>query len=355
MKASDIFMRAGVALSAALLLSGCGKTGAQYAPPAVLAPAGVRDRQHAGAHPATCTPTLWAADGTAVYGYVAANTAACITLNGTYAGLAFNSAVSVAIGTNPDRLYVADLHNNRIVVFSYHGVYVKWFSTVLGTAHYEPWGVCVSAQGVVGVANYEGGPGAQISEFFSVNAPSASTPTGSASGVLDQQVFCAFDKVGDFFVDGTAGVNYKIAYLAKHNVNMAAQALVDSGVGSVHAWTGMYSRIDSPADRMLSVGFPTSTGTTQTVDTWEVAGPAAGPLTFSPCDCSPYTFTGYPHTRDDSVYQLAPSSGGASGVLYFADPAKGRIIQGPANGGPVTTYQTLDHVFGVATRPSGQY
>lgn len=354
MKASHLFSLAGIALFAGVLLTGCSKGASQFAPPAGSATVGARNVGHRASPPPPCTPTLWASTlSNAVYGYTAANTAPCVTLNGTYNGLSFNAPAGVAIGTSPNRLYVADYGNNRIVVFNYNGVYLKWLNTSIGTGIHKPWGVCVSHQGTVGVAN-RGVGGSPNVEFFPPNAASGSMPTGYATGVLNSDLFCAFDNVGDFFVDGTVINDYRIAYLAKHWVGQTAQTLVDSGLGSAHSWTGMYSRIDSPPDRTLSVGFP-HPGSTQTVDTWTVTGPAMGPLTFTPCACSPYSFTNYPHSRRDQVYQVAPSSGGASGFLYFADLGKGRVIQGPANGGPVTTYEHVPGVSGVATRPTGQY
>lgn len=347
-RASNLLTPAGVALCAVTLLNGCSKAESQFAPTTASASVEARDHHHDGARPSTCTPKLWESFPIAneVYGYATPSApAACIVLHGPYANLVLNSPIGLAIGHSPNWLYVADQLNSRIVVFDYSGNYVKSLNTTLGGVSYEPWSVCVSSLGTVGVASGN-------VEFFPPNAPSGSGPTGDATGVLDDAQWCAFDSAGNFFVDGTAGSVRKIAYLASSYVGSPGQTLVDSGLGSGSYWVGMYSRIDSPADQTLSVATAVGNSATQTVDTWNVTGPAPGPLTFTPCVCSPYTFTNYPSTTDP-VYQVAPSTGGANGKLYIADFAKG-IVRGPANGGNVT-HKPGSYVVGVAIRPTGQY
>ncbi len=210
-------------------------------------------------------------------------------------------------------------------------------------------------QGVVGVGNIQSS-GQGIVEFFAPTAPSGSLPTGDATGQLARQTYCAFDSAGNFFVeDGTSNGTSHIDYLASANVGLPGQTLVDSGTGTGPTWVGMYSRIDTPADDTLSVASNTPNSATQTVTTWIVSGPPAGPLTFTPCTCSPYHFHNFPHHTANIADDVAPTSGGSGGFLYVADYGKGRILQGPANGGPVTTYETLRSVLGVATNPGGQY
>jgi hypothetical protein len=362
MRASSILIRAGTALLAAALLSGCGKPEPQSGPLAASLPMQAQD-QHHGAAPLPCTPTLWATSPQheAVYGYAAANSPPCITLAGTYAGLSLHGPFSVAVGSSPHYLYVADLYDNRIVVFNAaNGNYVKWLNTKLGGTPYNPWGVCVSPSGTLGVANIQQGTGQGNVEFFQSNAPNASLPTGDASGVLGRDEWCAFDSAGNFFVDGASAIqqNQGIAYLAGSAVGLPGQTLIDSGLGNASFWAGMYSRIDSPADQTLSVATAVGHSAIQTVRTWNVSGPPNGPLTFTPCTCSPYTFTNYPthplHGRDP-VYQVAPGAGGASGTLYFADLGKGTVLQGPANGGNVSVYENPHSAIGVAANPAGQY
>jgi hypothetical protein len=307
--------------------------------------------------PAICTPKVWASSlGTnAVYGYTAPSSTPCVTLTGPYNGLSLSAPITVSIGSAPKWLYVADLGNNRIVVFTYQGVFVKALSTTLGTQMYQPWGVCVSSKGIVGVANRQfnnTGPPGNV-EFFLPTAPNNSTPTGYATSVLQGDQFCAFDRKGNFFVDGTdvAG-GQKIAYLAAAFVPMPAQTLVDSGLGSASFWVGMYSRIGGSTSDTLSVGTSVGSSATQTVMNWKVSGPLAGPLAFTPLPSS--TFTSYPVTTD-AVYQLAPTRGGSTGSLYFADYGDGAVLSGPIIGGPVSTYNAVSGTVGVATRPTGQY
>lgn len=307
--------------------------------------------------PPPCTPTLWATGGGKVEGFTAAHTPPCVTLQGTYNGLHLQAPYSLAIGSNPNYLYVADLGNKRIVVFDYQGNYVKWLNTQLGNTPYLPWGVCVSAQGVVGVGNIQSGSVLHGNvEFFSANAPSGSLPTGYATGSGLRQTFCAFDSAGNFFVvDGSTSDVTKIDYLASSYVGLPAQTLVDSGLGT-GLWVGMYSRINDPPDQTLSVATVANSSATQSVYTWNVSGSGTGPLTFTPIAGSPYVFQHYHHSAIP-VDQVAPSAGGANGVLYFAGIYERWIQQGPANGGHITTYAHLPYpgAVGVATNPSGQY
>jgi len=131
-----------------------------------------------------------------------------------------------------------------------------------------------------------------------------------------------------------------------------AQSLVDSGLGSGAFWVGMYSRIDSPVDDTLSVGTSVGNSTTETIDNWKVSGPANGPLAFAAL--ASYTLTGYPSTTD-AVYQLAPTTGGSSGVVFIADYGASEVLGAPANGGAIAVEESTSGTVGVATRPSGQY
>jgi len=360
MKASSLLKGASIVLFAAALLNGCSKAGFQFAPPAGSVPMEMPSRQ-LGAHPPPCTPTLWASSFhyNAVYGYTAPNSPPCVSLHGMYAGLHFHGPYSIAIGSNPNYLYVADLYNNRIVVFDYSGNYVKWLNTKLGNTSYEPWGVCVSSQGTLGVGNIQEGTAQGNAEFFPPTAASGSLPTGDANGQFQRQTRCAFDSAGNFFIsDGTSNGTATIDYLASSYVGLPGQTLVDSGLGT-GVWVSMYSRIDDTEGQTLSVATSTNFSTMQNVYTWTVSGPSTGPLAFTPYTCSPYVFHHY-HSAPISVDQVAPSAGGASGILYFAEPGGsqgqgGRILQGPANGGHITIYKPLRGAVGVATNPSGQY
>jgi hypothetical protein len=306
--------------------------------------------------PPPCVPKIWATSLSpyAIYGYTAANSAPCVTLTGPYNGLNVNAPITVAVGKSPKRVYVADLGNDRILVFKYNGAFVKWWSTNYGGQLYQPWGVCVSRKGIVGVANRQfnnTGPPGNV-EFFLPNAPSGSTASGDASGIFIADQFCAFDSHENFFVDGTTSGGQVIAYLAQAFVNLPGQTLVNSGLGTGSFWVGMYSRINSPTDQTLSVATSSPNSTTQTILTWKVSGPSAGPLTFS--FLSTYTLTGYPSTVN-AVYQVAPSAGGSTGTVYVADYGAGQTLSAPANGGATSLYNNVSSTTGVATRPTGQY
>jgi hypothetical protein len=347
--------RAGAVL-AALILTGCTAGGAS----SLTVP--TSNAAQASKHRTTpCTPSVWASsvNSNQVYGYTAASTAPCVTLTGPYDGLNISSPIALAMGSSPrNYLYVADLNNDRILVFTKTGVFVKaWITDYTGVL-YQPWGVCVSKNGrVVGVGNraYDNSPAQPgNAEFFHTNTPDGGSAYASASGVLDSYNFCAFDKKGNFFIDGlTSSGATKVAYLPRADVPTGG-TLVDSGLGSASFWVGMYSRINSPANDTLSVGTSISYGTTETVDNWKITGPPGGPLTFSAI--ASYSLTGYPSTRD-AVYQLAPSAGGncTTCALYIADYGYAAILQSPPNGGAVSTYNGVGTTVGVTTNPPGQY
>jgi hypothetical protein len=355
-------VRAAIFAILAGTVTGCASNASQFAPAASDLP-GAQLAGHNTAQPSNCTPAVWATSlqHEAVYGYTAANTAPCVSLHGTYNGLHFNQPHALAIGSNPNYLYVADMFNSRIVVFDYNGNYVKTLSTTLGNVNYAPWGICVSSQGVVGVGALQASSQQGKVEFFAPNAPDGSGPIGDATGQNIRQTYCAFDSAGNFFVsDGTDTGVSKIDYLASAYVGLPGQTLSDAGLGTA-VWTGMYSRIDDPATQTLSVVNNANFSNTQTVETWTVSGAATGPLTFTPAGSSPYVLHHYPHVAIPTE-QAAPSTGGINGTLYVGEYGKdspqgatGKILAAPANGGAVTVYQHLRGVIGVATNPSGQY
>lgn len=336
---------------AVILTAACSSQAGSPAVPAV----GNAMHRTSAKPPPPCNPTLWASSLTnAVYGFTAANSAPCVTLTGPYNGANISAPIALAIGKNPNRLYVADLGNDRIDVFTYQGTFVKSWSTTLGGQAYQPWGVCVGVKGWVGVGNRQFSNTGALgnAEFFRTNTPNNGTATGYATGVLNSDQYCAFDRVNNFFVDGTASTGQKIAYLARGHVGAAAQSLVDSNQGSLSYWTGMYSRIDSPADDTLSVGAAVGSASSETIDNWKISGPTNGPLTFTAI--AAYSLTSYP-TSVDPLYQLAPSPGGGTGTVFAADYGTGQILGAPANGGAVTVEETVSATTGVTTRPSGQY
>lgn len=358
MKSSNLLAPMTSLVLAAASLNGCSSAGSQFGPPsAATGPAttlATQSRGQEGAHPLGCIPTVWASSlsTNAVYGYVAANSPPCITLNGTYAGLAFNAPTSVAVWKK--YLFVADLNNDRVVVFTITGSYVKYFSTALGGNTYQPWGVCVSQNGIVGTGNRSGNV-----EFWKYSAPSGSTPTGNATGTLLQSyAFCAFDKLNNFYVDGAAfpsqGGGQQIAFLPSGNVNAGTQTLCNSGLGNGGYWVGMYSRINSPVNQTLSVGAAAGNQVTELVYTWPVTGSGTSCSSLAFGAPTTLTLTPYPSTPDP-MYQLAPKkSGGPAGPIYVADYGDNTTLRATALGA-VSVLQTVPLTTGVAAQPSGQY
>ena len=247
--------------------------------------------------------------------------------------------------------------------FTITGSYVKWFHTKIpsNSTSYQPWGVCVSKTGIVGVGTRQGttSNGGTVNgnvEFWNYNAASGSTPTGYGSGMFGSDEFCAFDKKSNFFVDGAAlsglGGGQQIGYIAANHINTPAATLCNSALGNANYWVGMYPRIDSPVDQTLSVGAAVGSSTSESVYNWTVTGASNCSLAF--VSAPTYTFTTYPSTIDP-MYQLAPSKNGALGKLFIADYGAGQTLEGPANGGAIATYETVPSTTGVATQPSGQY
>jgi hypothetical protein len=275
-----------------------------------------------------------------------------VTLTGPYNGASFNAPFGLATDT-AGKLYVADLGNSRIVVFTPTGTFVKALSTTLGGQAYQPVGVCVSHAGIVGVGNraYNNNSPAGNAEFFPANAANNSTPTGYANGLKPSEGYCAFDKAGNFYVDAgnASGGGEKIAYVARGHVNTAGQTLQDSGQGSASYWIGMYCQINGKA--ILSVGASVGNSTTEKIHNFKVGGPANGPLAFSTVSIT--TLTSYPATSD-ALYQLAPSSGTAA-KIYDADYGDGAVLDAAIGGGPVSVYNNVSGTVGVATNPTGQY
>jgi hypothetical protein len=365
MKTSNLLLAA-AALSATLL-NACSADGSQFSPSAATttASAVVPQGRHQGPSPASCLPKLWTTSlsTNAVYGYTAANSTPCITLNGVYAGLSFNAPISVTVWKK--YLYVADLNNYRVVVFTITGSYVKYFSTALAGTSYEPWGVCVSTNGVVGVGNRNGidSSGNTVDgnvEFWNYNAATGSTPTGSATTILQNDQFCAFDVRGNFYVDGTAfttaGGGQQIAYLPSGIVNAGAQILCNSGQGNAHFWTGMFSKITSPVSQTLSVGGAIGSSGTQDLFTFPVTG--SGTSCSSVVFGSPATYliTPYPITVDP-LYQLAPKHAPAnpSSPLFIADYGDNKTLRSTIVGGPAGSLESVSATTGVAAQPSGEY
>ncbi|HLY03133.1 MAG TPA: hypothetical protein VKR56_11650 [Candidatus Cybelea sp.] len=341
-----------VALSV-LALSACGAASSPGAPAPLTA----------SVHRATCSVVLWAStvNSGGVNGFDSGGTN-CTTIYGSGTE---NLTYANGLATGGGYLYVAD-KVGKIFVFTTSGTLVKVWKTSIGTTTYNPWSVCVTrpplSPTVIGVGTYQASSSATpVAEFFTAGQANGSGPTGYASGAgLTSQAWCAFDKLGDFFIDGTTAANHqRIAYLARAYVNVSAQTLVDSGLGSAHYWYSMYSRINTSPSETLSVNgrVQCPSGCSEKVYNWNISPhPAHGPLGFvSPTH---YTFTGWPSSPSSPIYQLAPSTGGASGYLYMSAFYNNTIYKAPATGGPVgppwnTAYEK--NPIGLATVPTGQY
>jgi hypothetical protein len=265
-------------------------------------------------------------------------------LNGATSGLAFYAPFGLATD-HLGNLYVADVNNSRVVVFTKHGGYV---ATLYMAAGEQPYSVCVSKHGVVGVVDRpSGSSGTGDVEFFTNYTFSAMT--GSASGVLNTFEWCAFDGAGNFFADGSINYNnggQKIVYLKKAYVNLPAQTVVDSGLGTGTYWSGMY--VEEGFTNSLSVG-----GNYE-IQNFAIAGGVPGGIP------TITALAGYP-VGSDPFYQAAPSKGAAAAAtIYIADYGNSTINEAPVGGagrpgGAVTTYNPLSATVGVATYPTGQY
>jgi hypothetical protein len=297
---------------------------------------------------AVCPPQavkVWASSlgGRTVTGYNALG-AACIALAGA-PGSPFAAPFGLATD-GAGRLYVADVNNSRVVVFTNAGVFVSILSMAAGE---QPFSVCVSSTGIVGVVDRPAATnGIGDVEFFTDYTHAANT--GNASGVVNTFNWCAFDKIGNFFADGSinyGGGGQKIVYLKKANVNLPNKIVTDSFLGSATFWLGMYVLKNSAPTR-LSVG-----GNYQLQNFKIVGGvPIAAGSTIT-------ALAGYPHGIDP-FYQAAPSAGGVNATIYIADYGASIINKAPEGGvglpgGPVAAYNPLNTTVGVATEPSGQY
>ena len=295
----------------------------------------------------TCTASVWASSLQGSPPGVQGYTKAGILCGPLITGSSSPGGPLVApYGLATDRagdLYVADVNNSRVVVFKRNGAYL---TTMNMTSGYQPFSVCVSPSGVVGVVDrnaVKGKPGDV--EFF--KSYRNSTMTGDATGVLNTFNWCAFDKRGNFFADGTtSGGAFEIVYLAHANVGKRAQTVLDSMLGSGTDWLSMY--VQKPGN-LLSVGGDYEI---QNFKINAVTGQPSGPPTIT-------TLTQYPKGRDP-FYQAAPSAGGGSATIYIADYGESAVLQAPVGGsrrtgGPVTPFALQLSVVGIATHPTGQY
>ncbi len=98
-----------------------------------------------------CAVNVWASNlgGAVVNGYAGNNPNPCITLNGSTSGLPFYAPFGLATD-GAGNLYVADVDNGRVVVFDSSGGYLN---TLTMNANMQPYSVCVSPAGVVGVVD----------------------------------------------------------------------------------------------------------------------------------------------------------------------------------------------------------
>jgi NHL repeat-containing protein len=365
-----------VAATAIALLTGCAagsatgmfahtSTTPQSVRPQLIAPQAIVDfarllpPRQAPSHPAVCPPppVVWASDlhsPPEVVGYDAAGNQCIVLLGG---GGAFAAPFGLATDS-AGRLYVADVNNARVVVFANNGAFLSVLNDPPGQ---QPIGVCVSTKGIVGVANRpSASTGTGIVEFYKNYL--APNPFNQASGVLTVFDFCAFDKRGDFFTDGT--INYSgggtlIAYLRYNNVfvpNPPLQVCPIADCNATHFWVGMYSHIRVPPQNILSV----ADEVTPNIENFNVTLAANPLLNFAegaPGVPAVTALAGYP-AGANRLYQVAPTTGlGVASRIYMGNYGAGQIEQVCCiwGGGAVGLYNNLTNAVGVATNPTGQY
>src|SRR5579871_555774 len=308
--------------AALVLLSGCSGNLGSATPSLGRQPASQADLQPPSP-PCATAPNVWTSSliFSQVYGYDTGGNLIC-TLTGLSPTNAF--ATTMGLGTNAaGHLFVADMAANQIVQFKSRGQFVNAWSTDIAGAVYQPMGICVSRTGLIGVADRAlDNIGATNVEIFNA----AGTMLGYATTPsLQSANYCAFDKAGDFFVNGTAtpgsGGGQQVWYLARGDI-AANATLTLSTVGNAAYWVGMYSQINTSLTYSLSIASPPVTGTgcnsycapitTFQIGNGTVPPPPHGPITLtlhSTCNV-----TGYPNNYN-AVFQLAP----LGSTLYMAD------------------------------------
>lgn len=347
------------ALATATIVAGCSNGGSQsgFNPSAPTQKSVAYLKSHA--HPLNCPPKaphVWGDDlnGNTVSGYGAPTpAAACILLTGTGVSPtpSFNSPEALATDHNGN-LFVADALNGMVDEFTKKGAYVTSFSTNSMTPH----GVCVSkpygqaTTEVLGVAG-SGITGPSV-QFFDVATPPNPIESGTGGNIV-WGGDCAFDRQGNFFVDGfDSNANFWIEWATVEALQLGTRPVpltVATNVGNAF-WAGMYVRKDTP--KVLSVwnqGFNT---TTQDVDNFTITYSGAN-TTGLGTTLAPYTFSSWPNSSGFLDFeQCAPDR---NGYTYFSDNYANEILYGPSNGGALSVYQPLSSAYGVATHPTGQY
>jgi hypothetical protein len=338
MHVSTLSSHAVVASTAIALLAGCagGSSTSAFAGTTTAEQSAGRSL-HQIARLCPAGPKVWASSlGLRdVKEYTTPNPVACRILVGA-PGSPFLAPFGLATDS-AGRLYVADVNNSRVVVFAANG---GWLHTMaIGN---PPWSVCVSNTTnppIVAVVTQAGDV-----EFFTTYL---SAMTGQATGVLTSTQWCAFDATGNFFADGDSiAGGRKIVYLPAASVNLPAQTLLDSNLGSATFWEGMY----------VQIGFNSlSVGGNYKIQNFHINAAGKPVNTGIP----PTALINYP-MGTDPFYQTAPSAGGVNGTIYVADYFMSLVLQAPVGGagrpgGNVTNYTGLSATVGVATSPRGQY
>ena len=310
------------------------------------------------APPCATAPSVWSSDiyNARVYGRDTAGTLICQLGAGLPMGLATNAG---------GHLFVPDRLNDDVTEYKSRGQFVHTISTDIAGSPFQPVGVCISRTGKIGVANWANDiNGATNVEFFS---PSGTMIGYATAPSLASARFCAFDKAGDFFVDGSAtagaGGGQQIWYLARGDIGPNA-TLTLSGLGNASYWLGMFSQINTALPFTLSIASPPVSGggcstycapiTTFQIGNGTSAPPPHGPIplaVYSTCNV-----TNYPNANN-AVFQAAP----LGSTLYIADYDT-NSLQGAASictpgGGTATVTTTISAfgAYGVATNPTGQY
>jgi hypothetical protein len=256
-----------------------------------------------------------------------------------------------------DRLYVADVNvPGRVVVFNNPGVYL---ATLTSSPGFQPLGVCVSPNGTVGVADRSATGGAGDVEFFTNGLANFAAPTGFATGgaVVNTFHWCAFDRRGNFFADGTtAGPSpvQAIVYIPLVQVNRpAASGIVVSNplLSTVPYWVSMYVQLKDCNTNGEVLAVADLKPEIQYFKINAITGRPGPPLPAMP-------LVAYP-VNHDNMDQMAPDASQPKATIYFADYGLPEIAKTTQCVGNVAPFNfppaNVKNPVGIATIPTGQY
>jgi hypothetical protein len=343
----------GLAACLAILLS-AGCAGGQTAG-SLTGSAGMPAALRTAHFPPPCaTPKVWISQPlpsfTQVEGYRANGTPIpCSANNGSASGTLFIDATALASDA-AGNYYVVDTLNYRVVVFNSAGGYIDTLDTKTSV---QPYGVCVSPSGVVGVADTEPGSTGDVEFFTSGVSGNYAAPTGWATGVDVNFQWCAFDKAGNFLATGTTSAGaQQIVYLSAADVNLASQTLLSSGIATGPDWGSMYVQLKCSAGangEVLAVS--DLTPSPPTIQFWKI-NPATGRPTAL---ISTLSLTGYPSGANNMEQDAPDNTCYTKAFVYFADYGGSKALRTREYSGAIGVFNgSVNGAYGVATNPTGQ-